>query len=365
MARDFPHIVDYARTQLDAFAQRDVCRVDSLVFSMLSYFRLPAGAPASDATTDDGVPLRELFRAEWFEPMCGKVYNTPESVALLTACAASPRFRDVRVCSYVTHTSELAEQQFSAMTFRISPEESFVAFRGTDNTIVGWKEDFNMSFATTVPSQVSAARYLERVDKQTSGRLWCGGHSKGGNLAVHAGVMASSPVRSRLVRLFSHDGPGFSAEAMAGERWRGAGELVDKTIPQSSTIGMIFERQEGDYQVVRSHASGFVQHDPFSWEVDGPDFAFEGKVGVGASALDSSVNEWLSTTSPEERERFVDTVFAVIDASGESTMAGIRERWSVTVPRMLACVAALQPEDRARVGDSLGAFVRTFGPSRP
>lgn len=220
-----------------------------------------------------------------------------------------------------------------------------------------------MSFQTTVPSQVAAARYVEHVAARTQGRIWCGGHSKGGNLAVYAAVMGDPTTRERIVRCFSHDGPGFSATTMADDRWQHMDDLVDKTIPQSSVIGMIFEQQENDYLVVHSDSRGFTQHDPFSWEVDGCDFALEDKIGVSASWLNSTVNEWLSTTSTQERERFVDAIFSVIDASGYDTMGDIRRNVRVAAPRMIAAAAALDPSDRQIVMAALGDVVRAMAPS--
>lgn len=360
MAKDFENVVDYVRGTLDTFGQRDVCRVDSLVFSMLSYLRLPEAVAESEY---EGVPLRDLYRAEWFEPMCSKVYDPQSSQELLAAVAASPRFRDVRVGGYVSRTNEVAEQQFSAMTFHLYPHATFVAFRGTDNTLVGWKEDFNLSFQTSIPSQVSALRYLERVAGRTEGRLWCGGHSKGGNLAVYAGVMCMPATRARMVRCFSHDGPGFSRKTMADDRWSDLAELVDKTIPQSSLIGMIFEQQENDYAVVRSHSIGFSQHDPYSWEVDGHDFAPEEEIGDAAQRIDSTVNAWLNEHSPEERERFVDAIFTVIGASGQDSFSDIRATWRTSMPKMAMALRDLDPTDRKIVMEAAGDLVGAMIPS--
>ena len=360
MARDFNNIIDYVRTQLDTFEERDVCRLDSLVFSQLAYFRLPEGVAEAEG---DPVALKDLYRADWFGAMCSKVYDPKSSLELLAAVAASPRFREVLVGGYVSKVNEVAEQQFSAMTFTLDDDATFVAFRGTDNTLVGWKEDFNISFSTSIPSQKSALRYLEHLADRTSGKLWCGGHSKGGNLAVFAGVMSRPTTRERIERCFSHDGPGFSDETMADPRWADAAELVDKTIPQSSLVGMIFERQENAYSVVRSQSKGFSQHDPFSWEVDGCDFVVEEQIGFGARRVDSTVNEWLATTSVEERERFVDAIFTVVGAAGQDSFADIKATWRSSVPKMAMAARGLDPRDRRIVMAAAGDLIRAVVPS--
>ena len=360
MARDFNNIIDYVRTQLDTFEERDVCRLDSLVLSQLAYFRLPEGVAD---TAENAIALKDLYRADWFGAMCSKVYDPKSSVELLTAVAASPRFREVLVSGYVSKVNEVAEQQFSAMTFSLYEDATFVAFRGTDNTLVGWKEDFNISFSTSIPSQKSALRYLERVAGRTSGKLWCGGHSKGGNLAVYAGVMSTPTTRERIVRCYSHDGPGFSAETMSDPRWTGAAELVDKSIPQSSLVGMIFERQENDYSVVRSQSKGFSQHDPFSWEIEGCDFVVEEQIGYGARHVDSTVNEWLATTSTEERERFVDAIFTVVGAAGQDSFADIKATWRTSMPKMAMAARDLDPQDRKIVMEAAVELVGAVIPS--
>ena len=362
MAREFTNIIDYARKELETFEQRPLCRVDSLIFSWVSYYRLPKEAPVT--LSDASIPIKELLRTEWLEPMCERLFDAQSSIELLMALAASPRFRDVRVCGYESRTNEQAEQQFAAMTFLLPQGETFVAYRGTDNTLVGWKEDFNMAFKTAVPSQIAAARYLDRVAQNTRGQLWCGGHSKGGNMAVFAGMTCSPQTRARLNKCFSHDGPGFSAKTIADPRWVDAPQIADKTIPQSSVIGMIFENQEQNYTVVHSHSKGFNQHDPFSWEVNGCDFALENKLGLGAIVLDSSVNAWLANATDEQREGFVDAIFSVFEATGESSFADIKANWRTAAPKMAAAAAKLDAEDRGMVLQAVSDVTRALLPSR-
>ncbi len=359
----YTNVVDYVRTEHETFEERGVCRVDSLVLSILAYAHIPS--EVTRASTGEGIAVRELCAAPFLETLCARMYDPQSSTELLTALAESPRFRDVRVSSFVHHTDERAEKQFAAMTLAISPREVYVAFRGTDNTLVGWKEDFNMSFQTAVPSQLDAVKYLNDVSRATSGRIWCGGHSKGGNLAVYASVMCEPAVRGRIVRCFSHDGPGFSAAAMRDPRWEQVRGLVDKTIPQSSVVGMIFEQQERDFSVVRSHGLGFYQHDPYSWEVEGCDFVYERRLGLGATVLDSSLNAWLSNAAAADRERFVDAVFGVLAAAGEDTMAGIKANWRTSVPKMALAASQLPPEDRDLVVTAVVDVLRAMIPARP
>ena len=252
-------IIDYARTHLDTFTERPLGAVDSLILSWASYLRLPEELAA--ARGPEGVRIAELHRAEYFEDYVRGVLQPEQGLALLTAMTASPRFRDVRLTRYTSRTDADVEMQFSAMTFLLPDGAAYVAFRGTDSSLVGWKEDFNTSFECPVPSQVEAADYLAAVAGDLDGGIITGGHSKGGNLAVYAAATVAPEVRERVVRAYSHDGPGFLPEVLATSAFVEVAPKVCKTVPQSSVIGMLLEQQEG-YRVVRSRRPMLWQHDP-------------------------------------------------------------------------------------------------------
>ena len=168
-------------------------------------------------------------------------------------------------------------------------------------------------------------------------------------------------VASRIRRAFSHDGPGFTEEALADELWRERSELVSKTVPRSSVIGMLFERQE-DYAVVDSSTLGLTQHDPFSWVVEGSDFVRLEGLGRGASFVDRGLNEWIASMSREEREGFVETLFSVLGAAGEDTFTDLGGNWQASVPAMLRELSGMEPGQRAHITRALGLLVQAFKP---
>ena len=357
VARDEKNLFGYLAREFETLAQRPIGEVDSLVLACLSYFRWPG----DEVRGHEGMPVRDLFRAECFHEMTQGLWDPEGLVRLLAAVAASPRFRDVRVCEYVDDFDESAEKQFSACTLRLPAGGAYLSFRGTDNTVVGWKEDFNMAFETGVPSQRAALAYLERVSPMVEGPLYLGGHSKGGNLAVYATARCPEAVAARIGRSFSHDGPGFTEEVLADDGWLDRSHLVSKTVPRSSVIGMLFERQE-DYAVVASSTSGLMQHDPFSWVVEGTDFAYETGIGRGASFVDKTLNEWIASMTREERAGFVDTLFSVISAGGRDTFGELGDDWQTTVPAMLRELGALEPGQRAKITRALALLARSVMP---
>ena len=355
--RDEKNLFGYLAREFETLDERSLGEVDSLVLACLSYYRWPG----EEVRGPEGLSVRELFRAECFEDMTRGFWDPEGLVGLLTVAAASPRFRDVRVCEYVDDFDESVEKQFSACTLRLPTGGAYLSFRGTDNTVVGWKEDFNMAFETGVPSQLAAVSYLERVAPTVEGPLYLGGHSKGGNLAVYATARCLEVVAGRIERAFSHDGPGFTEEALSDARWLKRAYLVSKTVPRSSVIGMLFERQE-DYAVVASSTSGLMQHDPFSWVVEGADFSYEEEIGRGASFVDKTLNEWIASMSHEERAGFVDTLFSVIGAGGKDTFGELGESWQTTVPAMLRELGKLEPEERSNITRALALLVQTVMP---
>lgn len=352
-------IFGYLARAFDSLEERPLGDVDSLVLSCLSYYRLPREAHA--ARTHCGMPLRDLFRAEWFREMTLDQWDPDGLVRLLAAVVASPRLRDVRVCDYVDDFDVEAEKQFSAMTLRLPSGDAYVSFRGTDNTLVGWKEDFDMAFETRVPSQLAARAYLERVAPTIGGGIYLGGHSKGGNLAVFALSTCSDRVARRVRRAFSHDGPGFTAETLDATRREGRSHLVSKTVPQSSLIGMLFEQQE-DYSVVASSTSGLTQHNPFSWVVEGTDFVRLESIGRGAGFLDDGLNQWISSMTRAERAGAVNALFSVLYASGKDTFADLSGDWQSSVPAMLSELAKLDPVERAHLVHAFGRLFQAFAP---
>ena len=349
---DRGNIVEYLETQLDSFEERPFCDVDSLVLSWFSYCAFPKTCHGWR-----GAPLAELYDKGQLGTMTAVMGDPAAYRHMLAALAASPRFRGMRVCAYAEETDEATEKQFSAVTFRFPGPLTYVAFRGTDGTLVGWNEDFNMALETELPSQRSAANYLRRVVFHTRGPLYVGGHSKGGNLAVYALMSCPGRAVSRIVAAYSHDGPGFPASFIESPVWKEREHLVRKTIPHQSVIGMLFELQD-DYRVVKATSDGIMQHDPFSWEVEGSDFVYADRLSFGARHLDASIKGWVTGVDHDGRALFVDTLFDVFAASGKTTFHEIGESWQTTVPAMLERMGRIPPEQREAFGRIVWALVR-------
>ena len=333
------NIIDYVRTFEHTFTRQPLNQVDSLVFSWLAYMRIPEELP--EACTREGVTLAHMGSQRDVLGLVAPLYDAKSSEELLRAVAASPRFGQVVACLAVDEWSRAAQKQFSATTFLLpaedalpagadaglaeqgSPMGAYVAFRGTDDTIVGWKENLNMAFQQVVPAQLEATSYVQSVASRLDCPLWVGGHSKGGNLAVYAASTCGESVRNRVQRCFAHDAPGFTDEAMHVEGWVDASDLVDRTIPEESIVGLLFSGAGEDAAVVKSTNPGLLQHAPFSWVVEGDSFATARAVSYDTYRTNKRLSAWIKAMQPEERELFVEVLYKLGQSSGEVTFSGL------------------------------------------
>lgn len=352
--------LSYVRERMDTFDERPLCAVDSLVFSWLAYTHL---VHAHDrACSHTGIALHELLRAEDFDAMFGSSWDVQGSRDLLFAVCASPRFRTTRIAEFRFKTDASHEEQFAAMTFRLPNDALYVAFRGTDSTVVGWKEDFNMTYLSPVPAQEEARAYLEEVAAANAGPLYVGGHSKGGNLAVYAAAMCSEGCRARIRRVFSHDGPGFHREFCADAPYRRIMPIMEKTVPKSTMIGQVLsEAPDFAPTIVESDSFSLLQHNPFMWAVDVETASFIEAEGYTASSrfFNSTLDAWMNKYSLAERGRFVDALFDVIAVTGARHFSDIMADVKTNAPLMLEAVEGLDPELQQFVKDVIRSFVRT------
>lgn len=349
------NIVNYAEENLSTFDVEPFNPVDSLILSWLSYYHFPA--EMSGVHGWRGMPLSDVLKAEFFEFMLDNVYDHDSSKALLIAVATSPRFRDARVMGFTEQLDPKAEKQFAAVTFRLNRNLSYVSFRGTDASLVGWKEDFNLAFQCPVPSQESALQYLAEAARHTRGQLIVGGHSKGGNLAVYAAAFGSSRLKSRIRNVYSHDGPGFLETTLKSKEFLSISSRLRKTVPQSSLVGMLLEHQE-DFRIVRSNRFSVWQHDPFSWELEGNDFRHLDDLTAGARYVNQTLNDWVRSQTPEEREVFVDALYGLIDTDNVKTFAQLSSEWKTNLPVMAQAARELDPATKLSILQTIQELAR-------
>ena len=343
------NMLDYLGWRGDlSFQERKWNDVDNVILAELAYLRMEdlVPGPESRGTVSLGELLSAYRRAGRNETTA---VNNP--FPLLQAAGESARFSSVRVGRFVNKISLESTKQFSAVTFYLPDGSMYVSFRGTDNTIVGWREDFNFCFTET-PGQTEAADYLNSAAKDASGLLRVGGHSKGGNLAVYAAAFCDAAVQSRIEKVYSNDGPGFNqAVAESPEYERIVGKVL-QIIPEGSVVGILLSNK-AERKIVKSSAFGIMQHDPFTWQVFGT--AFEEADGQSYPSLfmDQAVSQWIKGLSLSQKKNLVNTIFDSMEATGAATLKEMNARkWDAAS----AILKAVMETDPAKLQDVFSSF---------
>lgn len=307
------NMFDYIQWRGDlTFSQDPPNAVDALIFSSLVYIRFGGEVEASPHTP---VYLRDA--AEHYFAMADHEdrVRVRNDLDLLHAAAASARFGYTRLYLYRDMFIPEQETQFAAVTFLLDDGSAFLAFRGTDYSLVGWKEDFNMAFQQTVPAQRLALQYTREVAAEYMAPLRLAGHSKGGNLAVFAAARSAPLVQERIMEVYNHDGPGFTEYMMGDPGYLAMVPRIKTYVPQSSVIGMLLEHEE-PYTVIRSKSVSLLQHDPYSWEVMGKNFIQMQEITDGSRFVDATIKTWFADMTNQERNQLVDVMFTLLSTGG-------------------------------------------------
>ena len=320
-----PNLMDYLEWRGDlTFRESPPNEVDNLIFSLLSYVDLDGIVPnhhKGGATVREAAAEYFFTHPEYAAHPLGLIIPA-DILTLFRRMAHTRRFRDLVLSGYVNEISEERETQFSAVTVRLPDEGIFVAFRGTDDTIVGWKEDFKLSILEEVPAQTMAAEYLNCLDLTPDAKLYIGGHSKGGNLAVWGAVHAEERVRDRIRTVFSNDGPGFSEGTVTSEAYKALAPRIRVYLPEDSLVGLLLEHDES-YTVVKSNRKGLFQHDGLSWEVMGGSFLRAEALSQKGIHNDTVVRERIDSMTRGERREFIRLVFNLLESTGAKTLTDL------------------------------------------
>ncbi len=307
--------------------------VDSLILSMFAYLDMQDIVPAPGEEGELSVwAASKAFLERYPDPKKSKmgVLIPKDIVKMMRAMRSTKRFGTLKISGYVNLIDPETELQFSAVTFLMADGTAIVTYRGTDDTLVGWKEDMNMCFLPVVPAQIKAVEYLKNVAKEHKGKLILTGHSKGGNLAVYAAVHSDAAIRERITAVYSNDGPGFGKNILDDPDYREIRPRICNLVPQSSVVGMLLEHDE-NFTVVKSRQkSGFLQHNGLSWEILGNSFVHLKDVTSDSRKLDRTVNQWIRDMTPEQREEFAEAVYQLFSVDGAQTLTDLvaaRKKW--------------------------------------
>ncbi len=352
------NIMDYLDWRGDLSFDQDLLNeVDSLILSTLAYIEYDGIVKFQEQ--DEGVLLSEIAgkaydAIDFTAPRCKDPFfeHIPD---LLLKAASTRRFGSLTLSYYINRINYDNSEQFSAMVFSLHKKLHYIAFRGTDDNLIGWKEDFMMSFLDEVQAQRDAVEYTRYLLTMLKGDIYLGGHSKGGNLAVYVAATCEE-AKDRLIAVFNNDGPGFQEKFLESEGYHSVVSKIHTILPKSSVVGMLMEHLE-DYVVVNSNQKGIMQHNALSWEVLGNHFVYKPGVNKSSIFLNQALRQWLNEVSMEERAEFVTELFDIIDASGLGTVSSISSEKRIAVNAMLKAYSNMSPETKSFMKKLIYKFI--------
>lgn len=345
------NILDYLKWRGDLSLEQDPFNeIDNLILTRFSYIPL-------EKLMKEGEKLKIRTVYERYEKSNIKKgsFLLKEDIPFFQSIANSNRFGNLVILKYVNKISLKLEEQFAAVTILLPKDTAFVSFCGTDDTIVGWKENFNMSFKSHLPAQRDAVAYLNDIGEHYAGNIMVGGHSKGGNLAVYAAAFCKPEIQERITTIYSDDGPGFGDDIVESNAYKQVVKRVVSYVPQSSVIGRLLLHEE-KYYVVKSTQVGILQHDPFSWQLEGKEFVKVQELTNGSNVTEKTIKEWLENVDPERREIFIDTLYDILIATNAKRVGDLGTNWIRTASTLLKKYKGIDEESKKLISQTLEAL---------
>lgn len=350
------NILDYIEWRGDlSMEDSPFNEVDNLILSEFSYLDMSdiVSQDMSDEPITLSTAVERFFQDKDPQELSLGLILPGAIFDMAKLMAKATRFKDLLLWGFVNHVDRSSELQFSAICIDIDHRTTFVSYRGTDDTIIGWKEDFNMALNPHVPSQLMAADYVETVAHHTKNKLILGGHSKGGNLAVFAAANACRRTCKRILQVYSNDGPGFSTGFLSSEGYERIKDRVVSIVPQGSIVGLLLEHLE-DHIVVASSSRGVLQHDGYSWLVKGNRFVRSSGLDQESLLINRTVNSWLSTMDDAQKRQFADSLFDILFSSDATTL----EELNKDKRKFFKALSSVDASKRKFVNERLGQLFR-------
>lgn len=302
---------------------RPVNEVDRLLFSVIGKPDYTGIIPADEQTIRLDAAVEQYLGAHVNQTRLG-LLGSPLLMAVLRSMAETERYKSIRLSAFVNKVLTEEEEQFSALTVHAPDGICYISFRGTDDTLVGWKENCGFALYESVPAQRDALAYLEQAAERCCGPLIVCGHSKGGNLAVYAACNASQAVQDRIVAVYSYDGPGFMDPFLETAGYLRMKNRIVTYVPQRSIVGMLMNTA-GTQKVVCCEESGAAAHDVFQWNVDRAGMIPGGVVTAFSNRFHHAINETLELMTVEQRKELFDATFDILYSTGANTLSDFTE----------------------------------------
>lgn len=297
--------------------------VDALVLTALAYLPYPY---EEKFNVNDDIIVNDLINDYLKqENKANTTFTRKLDLEFAQLIKDSKRFSTLRMVWYVRRNSVSEEKQFTALSFLYN-DKIFVSYMGTDTSLVGWKEDLNLSFQSATAGQLSAVKYLKEIARTYPNKeIILSGHSKGGNFAMYAGTFIDRETQNRIKYIFNFDGPGFTKEIIKSREYHYIRKKIITVVPSYSLVGMIFEKSDR-FLIVESKGTRFASHLYYFWVVEDDDFKYVKKISYFSLRTHFTIHYVMESLDKEEREIFVKRVYDALLSSGETTVFGVFRR---------------------------------------
>jgi hypothetical protein len=341
------------------FSQCPANEIDGLIFALLS--NIEYLSVMKEFNLDVKLSLKEIsakFRENGdYDDLSNKTKFERENLLLMQNLCSYKRYCDVKIFGYMRDFNKESYTQFSAISFLLNDGTLVAAFRGTDASLVGWKEDFAMSFKECVGAQEDCLNYLNRVCTVECKKIVTCGHSKGGNLAVYAAIKATEKIINKITHVYNFDGPGFNKKIFESVEFEKLGiEKITTIVPQSSMIGILMQHEEPINVIYSSNKTGIFQHYPLTWEVELDGFRRLECTDFLSKNFDETSRLFLENMSEKEMSVFLDSVFKMFDENGAVTFRDVMTNPAMTI-KTLHQVHKEIPEEYKSVLELLGKSI--------
>ena len=309
------NIIDYLKKYKDVTLEElEFNEVDSLILSELSYMNFNLYVPR---LCDNAFIKISDIKVRNYEKFSYGSVDHKNNVKLFDLLKTSERFKNLQVGLYkegLASKVNRKNKQFFALSYILPNNTLYIAFRGTDITINGWKEDFHLCLLDTIPSQYEALKYTKNVLRKVKLPFYLGGHSKGGNLANYSALnLNSRRFEKRLIKSYSFDGPGFKNGIKKYPSYKEVKKKLNKYMTHRDLVGMIYNEIKKGVNIVS--ATGFLLggHDPFTWRVNIKKARFvSGRRNRIYLNSEIAFNKWLNSLSTEDKILACDMVFDLL-----------------------------------------------------
>ncbi len=345
-----PNIFDYLKWRDLKFEKVEFTEVDNLILARLAYF------PLDNAVENEEITVKDAYEKYLTVKQKGRILQEEDS-QLFPLLANSIRFGELKLTEYINKIDLEQEEQFSAVTILMPNDIIYVSYRGTDNTIVGWKEDLNMSFKELVPAQTTAKNYLDKIaEKYRNKQIIVGGHSKGGNLAIYAAAFCNPEVQDRIIKVYNNDGPGFCEKVVNSDEYKRIIKKVHTYIPKSSIIGRLLNHKE-EITILESSQTGIMQHDLYTWQLIGGNF-IKAQLTNSSEFIDKTLTDLLLNLSVEQRSLCIEVLFEILNATKAETLSEINENKFSNIMTMIKTYKNLDEENKEIITKVLNILLK-------